>query len=51
MMGLFQSALYLGGGLIFLILLLLPALFLLSISVLYMVMEVIWRFRRRRGLF
>lgn len=51
MTSLFQSALYLGGSMVFFGLLVLPILFLLAISVIYMVMEAVQHFRERRGLF
>ncbi|MDD3346900.1 hypothetical protein [Oscillibacter sp.] len=47
----FQNILYMSGSLLFFGLLLLPILFLLSISVAYIVMETIWRFRRGHGSF
>ncbi len=46
---LFQSALYLGGGLIFYGWLLLPVAVLLVVSILYIVMEAIHDFRKRHG--
>lgn len=51
MTSLFQSALYLGGGMVFFGLLVLPVLFLLVISAIYIVMEAVQHFRERRGFF
>lgn len=51
MASLFQNAVYLGGGMVFFGLLVLPVLFLLAISVLYLAMEAIQSFRERRGIF
>lgn len=46
---LIQSAMYLGGSVVFFCLLVLPVLFLLTISVLYIAVETIQYFRERRG--
>ena len=48
---LFGSALYFSGGLIFVSFLLLPVVFLLCISLVYIVVEATWRFRQKRGMF
>lgn len=51
MVSLLQSAMYLGGSLMFFGLLVLPVLFLLAISLLYTAVEAIQHFRERRRLF
>ena len=51
MADLFGSALYFSGRLIFVSFLLLPVVFLLCISLVYIVVEAIWRFRQKRGMF
>ena len=51
MLDLLGNVIYLGGGLVFFGLLLLPALFLLSVCVVYFVFDAIQSFRERRGLF
>ncbi len=51
MASLLQSALYLGGSMAFFGLLVLPILFLLAISLLYLAAEAVWHFRERRGSF
>ncbi len=51
MLALFQSAVYLGGNLIFFSLLVLPAVFLLSVSVVYFIVETIHNFRSRGDAF
>ena len=48
---LIQSVLFLSGGLTVLCLLILPLLFLVAISVCYVVAELFGRFRHKRGLF
>lgn len=50
MANLFQTAVYLGGSMVFFCLLVLPSLFLLAISVIYMIVEAIQYFRERHGL-
>ena len=45
MAALFQSAMYLSGGVISLILLFLPAVFLLTISAIYIIFEAVQIFR------
>lgn len=49
MVELFQTAVYLSGGLTFYCLLALPALVLLGFSAVYIVLDIIWTFRERRG--
>ena len=49
MLGLLGNAMYLGGSLMFCGFLLLPALFLLLISVVYFVFDTIQNFRERHG--
>lgn len=51
MASLLQSALYLGGGMVFFGLLVLPILFLLAVSLLYLAAEAVRYFRERRKLF
>lgn len=51
MASLFQTAVYLGGSMVFFCLLVLPILFLLAVSVMYIVMEAIQHFRERCGFF
>lgn len=51
MANLLQCAVYLGGGMVFFGLLVLPVLFLLAVSALYIVMETIQYCRERRGVF
>ena len=50
MLGLLESVVYLGGSLVFCGFLLLPVLFLLSISVAYFVFDAIRRYQDRHGL-
>ena len=50
MLGIISNAMYLGGSLMFCGFLLLPVLFLLSISVIYFVFDAIQNFRERRHL-
>lgn len=49
MASLVQNAMYLGGSMVVFGLLFLPILFLLAVSALYIVMEVIQHFKERRG--
>ena len=49
MTGLLQGTVLLSGSLIFYILLLLPVVFLLGISIVYIVVDGIRNFRNRRG--
>ncbi len=49
MAGLLQGTVLLSGSLIFYILLLLPVVFLLGISIVYIVVDGIRNFRNRRG--
>ena len=49
MLGLLGSAVYLGGSLVIVWLLLLPVAFLLLVSILYIVADAIRGFRERRG--
>lgn len=51
MASLLQNAVYLGVGMVFFGLLVLPVLFLLAISALYIALEAIQYFRERRGIF
>lgn len=51
MFSIVQSAVYLGGSLMFCGFLLLPVLFLLAISVIYFVFDAIQHYRERRRLF
>lgn len=44
-----ESAVYLGGNLVFFCLLLIPALLLLAVSVLYILLELTGRFRSGWG--
>lgn len=51
MTSLLQSAVYLGGGVVFFGLLVLPVLFLLTVSALYFLLEAVRYFSGRRGVF
>ena len=51
MTSLLQSAVYLGGGMVVLGLLVLPVLFLLTVSALYLMLEAVQYFSGRRGVF
>ena len=51
LMFLFMLTMYFSGGLIFVSCLLLPVVVLLCISLVYIVVEAIWRFRQKRGMF
>ena len=49
MLGMLGNSMYLGGSLMFCGFLLLPALFLLSVSIVYFVFDTIQNFRERHG--
>lgn len=51
MLGLLGNIMYLGGSVVLCTLLLLPALFLLSVSIVYFLFDTIQNFRERRHLF
>lgn len=48
---LFQGLVYLGGFFTVFVLLLLPVLFLLAVSLLYIIAEAVYKFQERRGMF
>ena len=51
MLGLLGNIMYLGGSVVLCTLFLLPALFLLSVSIVYFLFDTIQNFRERRHLF